>query len=618
MKLRRLARLALVVIPFAGAVAPMSLPRLANAATTIVVDTFVEVATPDCTLGHAASTCSLRGAILQANGDTGDIVSLPAGTYTLSSLAVGQTDDATSGDLEIQSTMTLQGAGATTTIIQGAPAWDDRIIEADNSSNSSTVTIQDLKVTGGHDTGQYGEVDGGAILNDGDSLTLHNVIVDTNQSDTDGGGVASDTNTAQTFTISNSTLTNNTAANNGGGLWVGGNTSGVDSASNLFITNNTANGGTPEDAGGGGIYNDLADASGTGSISFSDLMVVGNHATAMGGGGVYDNANLTTPATLAVRRPVIYQRITIAGNDAKIVGGGFYTARSDTILTNATINNNTIPNTGQTAVVDNGGGIAAGIPPAQISVNNATINGNTSPGAGAGAYVGNNLDRIHLHNTILVKNTSGTGSSDCFKQGLPAGVIDSTGYNIVDDATCALVRAGDREGSSFNPNLGALQDNTGPLDGAPGDTSPTLTEALPTGSIAIDTADPAGANNPATDERGVTRPQGAQSDVGAYEAIPPVVVAPVLPAAGHLPSGPLSSTVWALLILAATTAVAAARLGVRARARNPSQSLLPVIDHWPERQLFAGGLPEFDMSRSVRHDSISRGHHLPRDGKEFE
>jgi hypothetical protein len=567
MKLRRLARLALVVIPFAGAVAPMSLPRLANAATTIVVDTFVEVATPDCTLGHAASTCSLRGAILQANGDTGDIVSLPAGTYTLSSLAVGKTDDATSGDLEIQSTMTLQGAGATTTIIQGAPAWDDRIIEADNSSNSSTVTIQDLKVTGGHDTGQYGEVDGGAILNDGDSLTLHNVIADTNQSDTNGGGVASDTSSAETFTISNSTLSNNTADGNGGGLWVGGITSATDSATNLFINNNTAHGGQASDAGGGGIYNDLADRSGTGSISFSDIMVVGNHAPGMGGGGVYENAALTTTVgNVTTRRPVAYQRITIAGNDAKIVGGGFYTARADATLTNATVTNNTIPDTGQTAVVDNGGGIAAGIPPAQITVNNATINGNTSPGAGAGAYVGNNLDQIHLHNTILVKNTSGTGSSACFKQGLPAGVIDSTGYNIVDDSTCALGQASDREGSSFNPNLGVLQDNTGPLDGAPGDTTPTLTEALPTGSIAIDTADPAGANNPATDERGVSRPQGTASDVGAYEAIPPVFVAPILPAAGHVQSGPLSSTLWLLLILATATAVAAARLGVRARS----------------------------------------------------
>jgi hypothetical protein len=281
----------------------------------------------------------------------------------------------------------------------------------------------------------------------------------------------------------------------------------------------------------------------------------------MGGGGVYDNSNLSAG------RPAVYERITLASNDALHEGGGFYSAGGFASLTNATITKNAVTNRA-VDTTNNGGGIAAGRRSAQITVNNATINGNTSTGAGAGAWVAATNDQIHLHNTILVKNTSGTGSSDCFKQGLPAGVIDSTGsgYNIVDDATCALGRAGDREGSSFNPNLGALQDNTGPLDGAPGDTSPTLTEALPTGSIAIDTADPAGANNPATDERGVTRPQGTQSDVGAYEAIPPVFVAPILPAAGNAGSGSQSSTLWLLLILAAATALGAVGLRVRARS----------------------------------------------------
>ena len=120
-------------------------------------------------------------------------------------------------------------------------------------------------------------------------------------------------------------------------------------------------------------------------------------------------------------------------------------------------------------------------------------------------------------------------------------MIDSTGYNIVDDLTCALVPTTDRQGSSFNPNLGVLQDNTGPLDGAPGDTSPTLTEALPTGSIAIDTADPAGANNPATDERGVSRPQGTQPVMSAptRPSLPyswrPSCPPPGTPAAGPSP-----------------------------------------------------------------------------------
>jgi CSLREA domain-containing protein len=554
MKLRGLARLALMAVPVVGIVAPLSLPRLASAAT-ITPDTFADVASPDCAV---ALHCSLRAAVIAANAAPGSVIQLGVGTYTLNTVAAGPTDDGTSGDLDIQADMTIQGAGAGQTIINTAPdvtgaPWNDRVLEAHNSDTPPTVTIQDLKVTGGNDTGRYEETDGGAILNDFSNLTLHNVIADTNHSDTNGGGVASNTSGAETFTISNSTLSNNTADGNGGGLSVGGSTSGLDSASRLFIVGNTANGSQGPDAGGGGIYNDLA---GTGTITFSDIMAVSNHAPGMSGGGVYDNGGLSG------NRPAVYERITLASNDARMFGGGFYTAGSFSTLTNATITKNAVINQIVVAVVGNGGGIAAGAATGHITVNNATINGNSSPGPGGGAASVSTGDQIHLHNTILVKNTSGAGSSDCLK----TGTIDSTGYNIVDDNTCLLGQASDREGSSFNPNLGVLQDNTGPLDGAPGDTSPTLTEALPTGSIAIDTADPAGANNPATDERGVSRPQGTASDVGAYEAIPPVFVAPILPAAGNAASGSQSSTLWLLLILAAATALGAVGLRVRARS----------------------------------------------------
>jgi hypothetical protein len=56
--------------------------------------------------------------------------------------------------------------------------------------------------------------------------------------------------------------------------------------------------------------------------------------------------------------------------------------------------------------------------------------------------------------------------------------------------------------------LGLLQNNGGP----------TQTHALLAGSAAIDTA--VLANCPATDQRGISRPQGGQCDIGAYEADP--------------------------------------------------------------------------------------------------
>ncbi len=54
--------------------------------------------------------------------------------------------------------------------------------------------------------------------------------------------------------------------------------------------------------------------------------------------------------------------------------------------------------------------------------------------------------------------------------------------------------------------LGALADNGGP----------TLTHALLPGSPALDAGNDAACS--ATDQRGVSRPQGAHCDIGAYEA----------------------------------------------------------------------------------------------------
>ena len=342
-------------------------------------------------------------------------------------------------------------------------------------------------------------------------------------------------------------------------MYLAGPASAANSFSNLLVTGNTAEQGTQVDAGGGGIYDGLTD--GGGSASFTDLMVTKNHAPAMSGGGIYEENGLAGGA--------IYSKVTLSKNDAKNFGGGIYVNEVDTGATTVTMTNATI--TGNSVI---GGGLPTGsgggvglliLLRARLILNNATISGNTGTQPGAGVALMANGDRVDFHNTLVVQNTNTTAgaTSNCSVGGAILGTpLVSNGYNLADDTTGAFTDTSDRQGSTFNPDLGALQDNTGPTDGAPapGATSPTLTEALPKGSIAIDTADPAGANNPATDERGVTRPQGAQSDVGAYEAIPPVFVAPGLPAAGHAGSGSQSSGPWALLILAATTTLGAVGL----------------------------------------------------------
>ncbi len=76
--------------------------------------------------------------------------------------------------------------------------------------------------------------------------------------------------------------------------------------------------------------------------------------------------------------------------------------------------------------------------------------------------------------------------------------IGTNSNNWVEDDTCSSEFSGD-------PLLGPLADNGGT----------TQTHALLIGSDAIDNGDDLLC--PATDQRGVTRPQGAGCDIGSYE-----------------------------------------------------------------------------------------------------
>jgi hypothetical protein len=90
-------------------------------------------------------------------------------------------------------------------------------------------------------------------------------------------------------------------------------------------------------------------------------------------------------------------------------------------------------------------------------------------------------------------------------QGSGTVSLTSGGHNVFTDATCAPTGTDPQVPSAL---LGPLADNGGP----------TPTHALLDGSPAIDWAD--GALCPATDQRGVARPQGPACDAGAFERTP--------------------------------------------------------------------------------------------------
>jgi hypothetical protein len=91
-----------------------------------------------------------------------------------------------------------------------------------------------------------------------------------------------------------------------------------------------------------------------------------------------------------------------------------------------------------------------------------------------------------------------------------AGAFQSLGDNLIGatNGSSGFSAPGDLVGSTnllLNPKLGPLADNGGP----------TLTMALLPGSPAIDAGSAVG--GPATDQRGVPRPQGPSVDIGAFE-----------------------------------------------------------------------------------------------------
>jgi len=474
------------------AVALLISAQPAQAATITVATTTDETA--------VNGQCSLREAIINANNDAAtnpdcaagsgaDTIILPAGTYTLTiagsdslaSQTAGTTvENPAVGDLDITGTLTINGAGQSTTIVQAGADTASAIDRIFDSRPSSTLTLTNMTVRNGNAPSKTTApqfIDfGGAIRSDG-RLTLDNVTVGASRTQGPGGGIfASGTGIAAT----NITVSGNNAGNYGGGIAIQAN-SGTST-----LTNVTANGNTALTDGGGVTF-----------LSAGDLVnstVSGN--TALRGGGV------------SVREgPVNITASTINGNTAtgsNASGGGISItidlSSNALTVTNSTITGNTVNATAGTA---NGGGIARTGASSNLTLQNVTVDDN---GATNGANVfftgAGTAANATARNTIIANPRSGTNCNISF----------ATATNdLSSDATCFPTGLGNL--LSANPLLGALANNGGP----------TQTKALGAGSPAIDAG--AALSCPATDQRGVARPQGAGCDIGAFEAGagPPVV-----------------------------------------------------------------------------------------------
>jgi beta-glucanase (GH16 family) len=231
--------------------------------------------------------------------------------------------------------------------------------------------------------------------------------------------------------------------------------------------------------GGAGIYN------GTDAVlTLTDSTVADNTSVNQPGGGIYGFFGSDITIT----------RSTISGNVSGDVAGGL---RS---LGDATVVNSTF--SGNVSTAWHGGGIFH--TDGSLAVTNSTFAENVAPaGTASGILVATfgAPASATLTNNVLQGNG---GAFACAIEGGGAATITSGGGNVISDGSCNP-EATDQ--SSTDALLGPLADNGGP----------TLTHALLAGSPAIDAAG-AGAC-PATDQRGVTRPQGAGCDAGAVEVV---------------------------------------------------------------------------------------------------
>lgn len=257
---------------------------------------------------------------------------------------------------------------------------------------------------------------------------------------------------------------------------------GKATVTDLTVTGGNADATASVTPGNGGAF--LVGASA--ELDLSRTALVDNRASLSGGAISFGHAQ----GTGTIDRSLLAQNT--AGDPASVMAaqGGAVFAQGGLIVTNSTITGNAA----RTTMAAQGGGILA----LAMSVNlvNTTVSNNTAAGATSTGGGIMNAASLSATNTILAGNTGGNCGAMAMGATLAA--------NLSSDATCGFSGAGGRDG--VDAQLGPLADNGGP----------TNTRAITQSSPAANAGTATGC--PATDQRGVARPQGPACDIGAFEA----------------------------------------------------------------------------------------------------
>ena len=423
-------------------------------------------------------------------------------------------------------------------------------------NNGIALDIQGITLENGNGDG-INDRFGGAIWNDGGTVTLANSMLIDNRA-TSGGGIWNEGGTlyliASTIqhgiatgigggifnrdgliTISDSELSLNSAVSGGGALY--------NSGGSVMIADSTMSNNSSSLGRGGGVLNFRATVSISGSTlsnnrarlegggvfngedavaSITRSVLTENHTEVIGGG----IANEHHSATVTISRSILVNNTssqsgaavstsgvltlresTLSRNRAESAGGGIYSF-GELEIVKSTVSGNVAGTAG-------GGIFSFGGRPAIL---NSTVSGNEAGTDGGGIANRGRLMAIIVSSTIM-DNQATTGGGIWNDQTVsvrssiiansPTGSncggdnpITSLGSNLSSDGTCNLTQPGDQ--TSIDPMLGLLADNDGP----------TFTHAPFEGSPVIDAATDCAST---TDQRGIGRPQGDACDIGAVE-----------------------------------------------------------------------------------------------------
>ncbi len=439
---------------------------------------------------------SVRSAIeaLNTTPGTNDTIIVPAGHYLLT--AAGGAGQGTAAALLVTDNVTIQGAGAATTLIDAQQL--DRVLHV--TTDTSAVVLQGLTLENGS-----APTNGGAGLPTGDG---------------GGGGILFEAfDNTHFLTLNNVVLTNNEAQGSanvgraadgyGGAIYQYGGTIVLNDST---VANNKAYGGASGYGGngeGGGIFTLF------GQLKIQSSTISGNTArggdSGTNGGGTGEGGGLDDHSFLGGSANLIISDSTITENQA--LGGA-----------------SQLGGDGQTGGTGQGGGVfsstLARVTNSTISFNQA--NGGTGDAGNGAGNGGGYCDVIPLNasfgSTIIADNSVSGGSGTLGQDVFTNTSFTSLGFNLIgiNDQTGKGFANGvnnDKVGGTtfatrIDPLLGPLQNNGGP----------TLTEALMPGSPAINmgsnTYGDVNGNPLLFDQRGPGFVRTDGTDIGSFQTQP--------------------------------------------------------------------------------------------------